>query len=137
MKTTLKTGLMFATLLTAFAVAAVDKLTIEEFVKKVDSYDQKVVTVTGRADNVKAKTSKAGNPYYTFRILGKTENDKVYVHSFGKPDEKLKDGVKVEVTGLYRKEKKVGTMVFKNELDANVDKKDDKTKENKIKILDK
>jgi hypothetical protein len=137
MKTTLKTGFLFATLIAALAVAAVDKVAIEDFVKNVDKYDQKVVTVTGRADNVKAKTSKAGNPYYTFRILGKTEEDKVYVHSFGKPDEKLKDGVKVEVTGTYRKEKKVGTMVFKNELDANVDKKDDKTKDNKVKILDK
>lgn len=133
----MRSVLALASLLAVFAVAAVDKVSVTDFVKKVDQYDQKIVTVTGRADNVKAKTSKAGNAYYTFRILGKTEDEKVYVHSFGKPDEKLKDGVNVEVTGIYRKEKKVGTMTFKNELDANVDKKDAKTKDNGIKIVGK
>lgn len=134
MKRTLKTSFLFATMLAAFALAA-EKIDVSDFVKDVDKYDQETVTIVGRADNIKAKKSKKGNEYYTLRILGKTEEEKVYVHSFGKPDEKLKDGVKIEATGIYRKEKKVGTMVFKNELDVNPDDKDSKTKDFGIKIL--
>lgn len=136
MKRTLKISFLLATALAALALAA-DKVNVDDFVKDVDKYDQKTVTIIGRADNIKVKTSKKGNSYYTLRILGKTEEQKVYVHSFGKPDEKLKDGVKIEATGIYRKEKKVGTMTFKNELDVNPDDKDSKTKDYGIKILDK
>ena len=84
-------------------------------------HDQKVVTVVGKVDKYKEKTSKGAKKPYTVFVVSDAKG-KVNVYLQGRPDEKLKDGDKVRVTGLYRKEKKVKEMVFKNEIDATNDK---------------
>jgi hypothetical protein len=135
MNKALKTGFVFTALLAAVAFAG-EKISVSDFLKKVDTYDHKVVTIAGKADNFKAKTSKKGNAYFTFRILGNTEDEKVYVFSQGKLDKELKDGTKVEVTGKFEKEKKVGTLTFKNEIDISKDDRDAKgTKDFGVKII--
>ncbi|HRK23080.1 MAG TPA: hypothetical protein PLX06_14775, partial [Fimbriimonadaceae bacterium] len=62
-------------------------------------------------------TSRAGNKYFTF-VLVQGDKAKVNVYSQGEAASDLKDGVNVKVIGIYKVEKKLGTMTFKNEIDA-------------------
>lgn len=132
----LKISLVFVSMLAAVAFAG-EKISVSDFLNKVDSYDHKVVTVIGKTANFKAKTSKKGNAYFTFQILGQTKDEKVYVFSQGKMEKELKDGTKVEVTGKFEKERKVGTSTFKNEIDISKDEHNAKaTKEFGVKIIE-
>lgn len=99
----------------AFAVAA-GAITPSDVLKKRDQYDKKVVTVAGTVKAFKAKTSKAGNDYLTFNLV--SGKDSINVFSHGKLAKPLADGTKVEVKGVFVKEKTVGKMTFKNEVDA-------------------
>lgn len=77
-------------------------------------YDGKVVTVNGKAMFVKEKTSKAGNLYTTFDLYDGEET--IAIFSFG--HNKVKDGERVEVTGIFNETKRVGKFTFKNQIDA-------------------
>ncbi len=99
----------------ALAFAA-DTVSPSDVVKSADKFDKKVITVKGVVKKFKARTSKAGNDYFTFDLTSGA--DKIAIYSHGKLDKDLKDGDKVEVKGKFTKEKKVGTMTFKNELDC-------------------
>ena len=91
---------------------------VSEVLRDPAKYDGKAVAVKGIVADLKAKTSKAGNDYYTFDLVeGK---DSLAVYGQGKLDKALKGGDKVTVTGRYAKERKVGSRTFKNEIDASV-----------------
>jgi lipocalin len=113
---------------------AAEKVTIAELLKSPEKYDGKIVTVTGKAVKFQQKTSKAGNDYFTMKLVGKNDDDRISVYGRGKQKE-IKDDESVEVTGKFAKEKKVGSVTFKFEVDVTKDKDDDKTKNNGIKAV--
>jgi hypothetical protein len=119
--------------LATIALAA-DKVTIADLLKKTDDFDKKAVSIIGKVDNFKAKTSKAGNAYFTFKLLDEKDN-KLSIYSRGKLDKDLADGQKVEVTGYFKKESKVGSNTFKNEVDISKLDDDKKTKDFGVKVL--
>ena len=99
---------------TPLAFSATDT-TVEKILGDKDLYDGKEVTVPGSVSNLKFKTSKAGNEYTTFALVGKSgDSINVYVRKHLN----LKKGQKVKVTGTYRKVKRVGRYTFYNEIDA-------------------
>ncbi len=103
-------------LLSAVAFAA-DKLTVKELQAETKKFDGKEVAVTGNVESFKQKVSRAGNDYFTFKLVDKDDKKKL-VNVFGheKPKETLKDGQTLTVTGTFRLEKKVGDNTFKNEI---------------------
>lgn len=109
-----------ATALFALAAIAAAPVTVDDLIKNVGKYNDKTVTVVGRVADYNEKTSKRGNPYITFLLRGKTETANVFLQ--GRLKKSLKNGDQVEVTGTFRKEKKVGERTFKNEIDATAEK---------------
>lgn len=93
---------------------------IDAFLKKAKTFDKKVVAVSGKVGRFAAKTSKSGNPYVLFELLGKDGKVKVYLR--GKLEKEPKDGDRVLVTGMYEVERKSGDRVYKNEIDATPEK---------------
>lgn len=75
--------------------------------------------------------------HYTFRILGKAEDEKVYVHSFRQARPET-EGWRQRRSHRHLSQGEEGrTMTFKNELNANVDKKDKATEKNGVKVVGK
>ncbi len=64
-------------------------------------------------NGVKLKTSKRGNDYTAFTLSGRGSLN-VYPHGHSQ----VKEGQTVRVTGVYRKEKRVGKYTFRNEIEA-------------------
>jgi len=112
------------------AVAA-QKATIADLLKTPEKFDGKVVTVRGKVVKFQQKTSKAGNDYFTMKLVD-DKDERISVYGRGKHKE-LKDDVSVEVTGKFAKEKKVGDVTFKLEVDVTKDEKDKATKDFGIK----
>lgn len=106
--------------LLALAALAIAPVTVDDLIKNVDKYNDKTITVVGRVADYSEKTSKKGNPYITFLLRGKSETANIYLQ--GRLKKSLKNGDQVEVTGMFRKEKKVGDRAFKNEIDATAEK---------------
>ena len=125
---------MFAVLAVAVVAFAAEKVAITDLLKDASKYDAKAVTLTGKVMKFKQKTSKAGNPYYNFKLVGKTDDDVVNIYGRGKSEKELEDGTVVEVTGKFAKEKKVGTVTYKNEIDITKDASDEKTKDFGFKV---
>lgn len=102
-----------------FAVAcafAATILTPDQVIKDRDKLDTKVVTVRGKVEDFDAKTSKRGNAYTVFKVAGAKQKVNGYLR--GHLAKAPKNGDTVEVTGVFRKEKKVGEQTFKDEIDA-------------------
>lgn len=108
----------------AFAVAtaafAGTKLTVDQLLAKVDANDKKVVTVTGKVSDFKARTSKIGNKYCTFKL----KSEKGFINVFGPFEFKTApaDGAKVEITGEFLKEKKLRDFSVKNQVELKSEK---------------
>ncbi len=124
---------MLALAAAAFAFA-IDKVAVADLLKDPAKFNDKIVTVTGKVMKFKQKTSKAGNPYYNFKLVGKTDEDVISVYGRGTLSKELENETMVDVTGKFVKEKKVGTVTFKNEVDVTKDPEDAKTKEFGIKV---
>jgi len=91
------------------------KTTIKEILNDPDFYHQKVVIVIGKIKNLRLKVSRKGNPYTTFRLMDKTRNGlKVFIWEH----QDLKEGDLVEVTGVFKRIKRVGIYTFFNEIEA-------------------
>lgn len=121
-------------LMVAAVAFAAEKVTVAELIKSPDKYDGKVVTVTGKAVKFQQKTSKAGNAYYTLKLVGANDDERISIYGRGKFEE-LKDDQKISVTGKFAKEKKVGDIVFKFEVDVSKDESDKRTKDFGIKLI--
>lgn len=115
---------MPAALLTLFVIGfqktAIKTVTVSDLVKDPVKYDKKSVTVVGKIDKYEERVAKASKKPYTIMIVTDGKS-KVNVYMKNKPAAKVKRGDKVTVIGTYSKEKKVGTNVFKNEIDASND----------------
>ena len=106
-------------LLVLLAVTAIgqDKMTVKELRANVKKFDTKEISVSGRVENFKQKTSRTGNDYFTFLLVDKIDRTKaIHVYGRGKALKPLLTKDLVLVTGIFRTEKKVGDMVFKNEI---------------------
>ncbi len=124
MKKMLKTT-FFALAIVATSLAA-GVLTADGLLKDADKHDGKVVTVKGSVLDFKQKTSKKGNPYFTFKLATKSKENPLNVYGQGTLNLELKDKAKVEITGKFVKEKTVGNATYKNEVDVTAKSKDDK-----------
>lgn len=93
-------------------------ITSDDLIKDAAKHDTKVVTVKGTVAEFKQKTSRRGNPYYTFILKTKVKDTPVNVYGRGTLEPALKDGSKVEITGTFRKEKEVSGFKVKNEVDV-------------------
>lgn len=91
---------------------------VSEILKDPASFDGKSVAVKGKIEDFRARTSQAGNDYTTFDLVDGKQKLPVFLAN--KLENPPKDGDKVTVTGRFAKEKKVGTLTFKNEIDASV-----------------
>lgn len=91
-------------------------LTVDAVMKNTKKYNEKEVTVRGRLDKYKKKTSKSGNKYTTFELKGETKSVNVYMRDHLPKDPKTGDVV--EVMGVFRESKTVGSATFKNEIDV-------------------
>jgi hypothetical protein len=63
---------------------------------------------------LKKKTSRAGNPYTTFKL--DSGGKQITVFSYGHLS--IEEDDKVVVVGKFYKERRVGRSTFKNEIDA-------------------
>jgi DNA polymerase III alpha subunit len=96
---------------------AIDKLTVKQLQADTKKYDNKEIILTGKVDQFKQRTSRAGNPYFTFKMVDKADKKiEVNVYGQGKPDKEPKNGDMVEVKGIYRVEKQFAGNTFKNEI---------------------
>ena len=89
--------------------------TIEKILSSKETYHGKEVSVSGKVSSLKQKTSKIGNPYTTFSLAGGS-GGKINVYFPGHTQ--VSEGKSAKVTGIYRKEKRVGEYIFKNEIEA-------------------
>ncbi|MBV6456992.1 MAG: hypothetical protein HONBIEJF_00097 [Fimbriimonadaceae bacterium] len=108
-------GWLLVVLLPLFSMAA-DVVKVEALLKSPDKFHEKVVTAKGKVTKFEAKVSKKGNPYNLFQLADGKGTVNIYVR--GKLAKPLKDGQTVEVTGTFRKEKKLRDFTVKNEIDA-------------------
>jgi len=98
-----------------FPICAAAETTVEEIMKKGDSYDGKDVSVTGTVSNLKLGSFEVGTNYTTFMLAGKS-GGRIKVFAWGKL--KLQVGQKVQVMGVYRKVSKAGARYFYNQIVA-------------------
>ncbi|MEN3001705.1 MAG: hypothetical protein ABDI19_07690 [Armatimonadota bacterium] len=90
------------------------RTTIAAIQEDPNRFHKKLVQLEGKVSDYKEKVSRAGNAYTTFKLV--QNEQKITVFSYGHL--KLKDGDEVIVIGRYYKEKRVGRITFKNEVDA-------------------
>jgi len=106
-------AILILTLSANHAFAEPSQTTMEKILSARESYDGKEVSVSGKVSHLKLKTSKRGNDYTTFTLSG---DGSLNVYSRGHAQ--VKQGQTVRVTGIYRKEKRVGKYTFRNEIEA-------------------
>ncbi len=90
------------------------KTTVAAILKEPDKFHRKRVQVEGKVDDLKKKTSRAGNDYTTFKL----ESDDKHLNVFSYGHLNIEEDDTVIVVGVFYKEKRVGRSVFKNEIDA-------------------
>jgi hypothetical protein len=90
------------------------KTTVAALIENPDKFHRKMVQVEGEVDDLKKKTSRAGNPYTTFKL--DSGGKQITVFSYGHLS--VEEDDKVVVVGKFYKERRVGRSTFKNEIDA-------------------
>jgi len=100
--------------LASLALAAA--LSPSAVLKDAEKLDGKEVTVRGKVADFKQKTSRAGKPYFTFKL--KEKDAEINVYGQGKLDPALKNDEQAEVAGIFRKLKELQTFSVKNEVDV-------------------
>jgi hypothetical protein len=95
------------------APAAVTPTKIVDILANPASFDGQHLSVAGTVGQLAEKTSRRGNDYTTFDLCDTTC---IHVYSYGHP--KLTNGQTLTVNGKFFADKHVGSLDFKNELDA-------------------
>ena len=90
------------------------KTTVAALIENPDKFHRKMVQVEGAVDDLKKKTSRAGNPYTTFKL--DSGGKQIVVFSYGHLP--IEEDDQVVVVGKFYKERRVGRSTFKNEIDA-------------------
>jgi len=107
-------------ILPVFISAGPQKVKISQIKENPDKYDKQYISTEGYIENIKKKISKKGNKYTTFYITDE-ENNSLKVFMWGWEDiekQKIEEGNKVEVEGIFRKVKYLGRYRFYNEIEA-------------------
>ena len=104
-----------AIVLVGFAICAAAETTVEEIMKRGDSYDGRDVSLTGTVSNLKFGSIDVGKNYTTFMLATKS-GGRIKVFAWGKLT--LKTGQKVQVAGVFRKVSKAGNRFFYNQIVA-------------------
>jgi hypothetical protein len=102
-------------LLVLSVVASGAEVSIRDVTANPAKFDGQTVTLRGTAQAVKATTSRKGNDYTTFQVKD-TSGAAVRVFSWGHPA--IRDGLSVEVVGVFQQTKRVGRYTFYNEVEA-------------------
>jgi hypothetical protein len=89
--------------------------TIEKILSSKETYHGKEVSVSGKVSGFRQKTSKIGNPYTTFSLVG---DSGAILNIYFQGHTQVDEGKSAKVTGIYRKEKRVGEYTFENEIEA-------------------
>lgn len=90
------------------------KTTVAALLAEPDKFHRKLVQVEGEVDDLKRKTSRAGNAYTTFKL--DSESKQITVFSYGHLS--ISENDKVVVIGKFYKVRRVGRATFTNEIDA-------------------
>lgn len=96
--------------------SAASFLSVDQLLRDSKKHDKKEVTVRGRVEQFRERTSQRGNKYTTFQLKGERQTVNVYLRDHLSKDPK--NGTLVEVKGIFQLAKRVGDRVFKNEVDA-------------------
>ena len=116
-------GISTVLLLACVAIAS-EKATVTQLLKD-KKFDKKVVSAIGTVSKFQQRKSSSGHAYFLFKLVDKADMVNVY----GQGELKgVKDKDKVQVTGLYEFERKSGSRVYKNEIDATLSKKGNEVK---------
>jgi hypothetical protein len=107
--------LVLTIVLGGFSICPAVGTTVEKIATNKDSYDGKQVSVTGTVSNLKLKAGNVGDKYTTFILVGKS-GGRINVFIWGHL--KLQPGQKVQVTGLYRKVRRLTHRNYYNEIEA-------------------
>ena len=113
--------------------AGPQKVKISQIKENPDKYDKQYISTEGYIENIKKKISKKGNKYTTFYITDE-ENNSLKVFMWGWEDiekQKIEEGNKVEVEGIFRKVKYLGRYRFYNEIEADSVRKKKEEKQRK------
>lgn len=98
------------------ALAFCAPIKVDDLVKAADKHNNKPVEVIGKVEKFEQRTSKAGNKYFVFKM--KEAGSELNVYGRGEPKSPIKDGDKVKINGIFRKEKKLKNFTVKNEVDV-------------------
>ncbi len=98
-----------------FVVPALARDRIGDILARPDTFDGREVVLEGKASAVDPRTSRHGNDYFTFRLSDETGTS-LKVFSWGKPA--IAPGDRVQVSGRFQRERRVGRYSFTNELEA-------------------
>ncbi len=88
---------------------------IGDILARADAFDGREVVLEGKAIAVDPRTSRRGNDYLTFRLSDET-GISLKVFSWGKPA--IAPGDRVQVSGRFQRERRVGRHSFSNEVEA-------------------
>jgi len=99
----------------AAGVLALEKVSIGDLLKDASKYDGKDVTIQGVVEDLSEKVSGGGNAYTSLKV--KDGEKRVTVWMRGHLNIKIKNGDEVAATGMFLKERKVGDVIYKNEID--------------------
>ncbi|MFI5342441.1 MAG: hypothetical protein ACHQ7N_21730 [Candidatus Methylomirabilales bacterium] len=102
-------------LLLVSVLAFAAEVSVKDLTANPAKFDGQTVTLRGTATAVKATVSPKGNPYTTFQVKD-SSGAAVRVFSWGHPE--IREGVSVEVVGVFQQIKKVGRNTFYNEVEA-------------------
>lgn len=89
-------------------------VSIGALLESPERYDGRVVTVSGVIAVYRERASRAGNAYTTFRLQEGGASVAVFVWGH----RGLRDGVRVRVTGVFQRVRRVGPFTFYNEIEA-------------------
>jgi hypothetical protein len=107
--------LVLTIVLGSFSICPAMETTAEKIISKKDSYNGKEVSVKGTVSNLKFKTANVKDDYTTFVLVGEA-GGRINVFIWGSL--KLQPGQKVQVTGRYRKVRRMGQRNHYNEIEA-------------------
>lgn len=95
---------------------AAEKVKVQDLLSKGAKYDGKVVTLVAPTVEFVQRRSVSGKPYFIFKVG--TPLKYVSVFSHGTCKFTPKTGQKIEATGEFKVERKLGSRTYKNEIYA-------------------
>jgi hypothetical protein len=103
-----------AALICSLLTTAAPALTVGEVLATPQRFDRAHVTLTGKAERIRTRTSHRGNVYETFTLVDSTGRVSVFMWNTAQ----LTAGERVEVRGEFEHVKHVGRYTFHDEVDA-------------------